>query len=205
MKQKLTLRGFIIMLTGVLFAAYAAYYAFVIIRDIQRSLAPEKIAIYAILVLLFGLLAGFAWTSEVKSFRFLEARKTVMIIVLLAVIALKLRLIGKIIAALEDSSPQSLLYCGSYFSTLAALLLLFVFYAFILRRLEFHPRAAVILPSATLILFIAGLVFEAILFFGFGIGLEANSLRTMVSRSIFYLSFIGLSAYFLLPPPIPKQ
>ena len=205
MKQKLTLRGSIIILTGVLFAAYAAYYAFVIIRDFQRSLQPEKIAIYALLVLLFGLLAGFAWTSEVKNFRFLEIRKRVMIIVLLAIIAMKLRLIGNVIANLALLSPQTILYGGSYFSTLAALLLIFVFYTFILRRLDFHPRTSVTLPAAAMIFFIAGLAFEAILFFGFGIGLEANSLRTMVSRSIFYLSFIGLSAYFLLPPPIPKQ
>ena len=60
----------------------------------------EKI-ICSILVVLFGLLTGFAWTSEVKNLRFLMIRKAVLILDLLALIALKLRMAGSVIKYLE--------------------------------------------------------------------------------------------------------
>ena len=46
------------------------------------------------------------------------------------------------------------------------------------------------------------LVFEALLFFIYNVGLEGNAIRTLVSRPIFYFGFIGLSLSFLYPPQV---
>lgn len=204
MKEKLTPRWFIIKLTGILFAIYSAYNIFLIVRD-GSAMPPVGIFISALVSLLFALLAAFAWTSEVKNVRFMMIRKTVMIIVLLTIFALKLRLVNRVMALLNFSKTQNVLYVAAYFLTLAALLILFVYYAFILRNLPLHPKMSVILPVAVIIGFVGCVVCEALLFFGFGFGLEASPLRTLVIRPVFYLGFIGLCVYFLFPPPLMED
>ena len=204
MKEKLTPRWFIIKLTGILFAIYSAYNIFLIVRD-GSAMPPVGIFISALVSLLFALLAAFAWTSEVKNVRFMMIRKTVMIIVLLTIFALKLRLVNRVMALLNFSKTQNVLYVAAYFLTLAALLILFVYYAFILRNLPLHPKMSVILPVAVIIGFVGCVVCEALLFFGFGFGLETSPLRTLVIRTVFYLGFIGLCVYFLFPPPLMED
>ena len=204
MKEKLTPRWFIIKLTGILFAIYSAYNIFLIVRD-GSAMPPVGIFISALVSLLFALLAAFAWTSEVKNVRFMMIRKTMMIIVLLTIFALKLRLVNRVMALLDFSKTQNVLYVAAYFLTLAALLILFVYYAFILRNLPLHPKMSVILPVAVIIGFVGCVVCEALLFFGFGFGLEASPLRTLVIRPVFYLGFIGLCVYFLFPPPLMED
>lgn len=204
MKEKLTPRWFIIKLTGILFAIYSAYNIFLIVRD-GSAMPPVGIFISALVSLLFALLAAFAWTSEVKNVRFMMIRKTVMIIVLLTIFALKLRLVNRVMALLDFSKTQNVLYIAAYFLTLAALLILFVYYAFILRNLPLHPKMSVILPVAVIIGFVGCVVCEALLFFGFGFGLETSPLRTLVIRPVFYLGFIGLCVYFLFPPPLMED
>ena len=166
MKEKLTPRWFIIKLTGILFAIYSAYNIFLIVRD-GSAMPPVGIFISALVSLLFALLAAFAWTSEVKNVRFMMIRKTVMIIVLLTIFALKLRLVNRVMALLNFSKTQNVLYVAAYFLTLAALLMLFVYYAFILRNLPLYPKASVFLPIAVIIGFVGCVVCEALLFFGF--------------------------------------
>ena len=200
MKQKLMPRWWLIKLTGLLFALYSAYNVFIIVRD-GSTLPSLGIFISALVALLFGLLAVFAWTSEVKNIRFLMIRKTAAIFVFLTLFALKLRMVGKVFSSLDIKSLLMTLYACSYSMTLAALFLLFVYYAFILRNLPAHPKAAVALPVSIIFLCVGSFVLEVIIFFVFGIGLEANPLRTMIIRPVFYLGLVGLSAYFLLPSP----
>lgn len=204
MKQKLTPRLVIIKLTGILFAAYAAFIMFLIVRD-GRMLPVKGIVIYALVALLFCALAGFCWTSEVKNIRFLIVRRIVFIIDLLAILFLKLRLVPGVIATLDYKNPQTLLYGGVHFLTLGALIILIVYFVLVLKNLPRHLIASVILPLLTIALLLGGLVLEIILFCKYGIGLEGNTLRTVTSRPVFYLSFIGLSVYFLFPPQMPKQ
>ena len=202
MKEYLTPRWLIIKLTGLLFAAYSAYNVFIIFRDKDRSLTSEGILISAIVALLFAILAAFAWTSEVKNFMFLKIRRKVLIITLLAIIALKLRIIDRVVANIDYTNMITVLYGASFIMTIVALVILFIYYAFIVKRIILYPRASIILPLSAMILFLLSLIAEAILFFEYGFGLEANPLRTVVIRPVFYLGFIGLSAYFLFPPQL---
>ena len=188
----------IIKLTGILFAIYAAYNVFIIVRHFN-TLPIEGIIISAVVALLFCLLAAFAWTSEVKSIGFIIVRRTVFIIALLVIIALKLRLMGRVVAYFDSSKPDTVLYGGAVTLTVAAMLVMFVYFTFILKRLPLFPKACFLLPLISLILFAVSFVMEIILFVVFGIGLEASFLRTVVIRPVFYLSFIGLSAYFMFP------
>lgn len=226
MKHKQTLRTLIIVVSGILFAAYSAYNVFIIVRD-GSSLPAMGIFISALVALMFGVLAAFSLTSvftaaasesitvhkdselagmsEVKNIGFLMMRSIAFNIALLVIFLLKLRMAGQVIAYLDYSTPHTVLYGGAYFVTLAAMLVLLVYYTFIVRKLPLYPRASVILPLSALILFFCGLAKEAVLLFVFNIGLEANLLRTAVIRPVFYLGFIGLSAYFLIPPPLTEE
>ena len=206
MKQKITLRQLNVMLTGLLFAAYSAYNVFVAIRDGMRGLSSEGIIISLVVALMFAVLAGFVWTSELKTddIRILIVRRTAFIIALFTIFSLKLRMVGRVIAYLDFSQANTVLYGGAYIMTQAALLLLLIYYVFILKRLPLYPRASVIIPIIAIILFLCSLILEAILFFLYGIGLEANMLRSAVMRPVFYLGFICLSRYFLFPPQLEK-
>ncbi len=201
MKTRLTFRWFTIKLAGILFALYSAYNVFIIFRD-GKYFPVYGIAITALVALLFAVFAVFAWTSEFKDIRFLNIRKAVFIVALLLVFALKLRMIGQTVAYIDFSRLNTLLYGGAYFMTLAALPVLFFYYAFIVKNLPFYPKASVILPLVALLLFAGSFVLEIILFCKYGVGLEASRLRTIVIRPIFYLGFISLSVYFLLPPKL---
>ena len=175
---------------------------FIAVRDGKRGLSSQGILISIVVALMFAVLAGFVWTAGVKmkDMRFQIARRTAFIIALLAVFALKLRMAGEVIAYLDFSKIYTVLYGGAYFMTQAALLLLIIYYVFILKNLPFYPRASVSLPTIAIILFLCSLILEAILFFVYGIGPEANTLRTLVMRPVFYLGFICLSLYFLFTP-----
>ena len=201
MKKKLTPGQVIIRITGGLFTLYALFYIFVIIRD-SSSLSQVGKLISTIVIILFSILAIFAWTSEVKDPRFIKVRIWVYVFTLLALIVLKFRLIGRVINYFDYREIQSVLYGGAYFLTLIAMIELFVFYAFTLRKLQFNERAPSFLPVSAIVLFLLSLAMEAILFFVYGVCIEANALRTLVSRPIFYLGFIGLSLYFLFPQNI---
>ncbi len=199
MKQKLTPRWFIIKLAGILFAVYSVYNVFIIVRD-GEYIPTYGIAITAVVAGMFALLAAFSWTSEFKDIRFLNIRKAVFIVSLVVIFALKLRMINQVIAYLDFSKVKTIVYCGAYFMTLAALLVLFFYYAIVVRNLPLFPKASVILPLFALLLFLGSFVLEIVLFYKYGVGLEANPLRTMVIRPVFYMGFISLSVYFLLPP-----
>ena len=206
MKQKMTLRQLNVKLTGILFSVYSAYNLLVAVRDGKRGLSSEGILISIVVALMFAVFTVFVNTIGVKTndMRFLIARRIAFIIALLVVFALKLRMAVEVIAYLDFSKIHTVLYGGAYFLTQAALLLLIIFYVFIIKALPFYPRASVILPTIAIILFLCSLVLEMILFFVYGICLEANTLRTLVMRPVFYLGFICLSLYFLFPPQLSE-
>ncbi len=194
-------RIFLSLTGGVLFAAYSAYNIFIVARDSPRGLSPEGQLISVVVALLFGVFAAFLWTAgwKKKDFRFLLIRRVVFLVALAAVFALKLRMAGQVAAYFELSKPHTVLYGAAYLSTQAALAILFIYYAFILKKLPRYPRASVILPVLAAALFLIALILETILFFAYGIGQEANRVRTLVMRPVFYLGFICLSVYFLVP------
>ncbi|MBQ3265696.1 MAG: hypothetical protein IJH07_07955 [Ruminococcus sp.] len=205
MKQKLTPRWCIITLTGLLFAAYSAYNAFIIIRD-RSALSTQAIFISVVVALMFSVLAAYALTSGLWSSKklilFRIIRRVAFIIALLTIFALKLRTISAVLAYIDDPRSDAVLYACSYFMTLAGMLILLVYYIFIRRRFLFFPRASVLLPLIAAILFFGSFILEVILYFAYGICLEANLLRTVVIRPVFYLGFIGLSVYYMFPPQI---
>ena len=108
MGKKQKLRLFIVRLTGILSAAYSAYYIFVIVRDIRRS-SLQGLIIDALVSLLFALLAGFAFTSEVNNLKFIKVRRITFIITLLVIVLLKLRLTGRVFAFLDFTDEYALL------------------------------------------------------------------------------------------------
>ena len=208
MKQNLTLRRWIIILTGFFFAVYSAYNIFIIVRD-GSSLPAQGIFISAAVALIFAVFAAFIWTAGIKPkhHRILIVRRTAFILSLLLAIFFKLRLIGRLIAYMDSSKLYTVLYGAAFLMTPAGLLVLLIYYVFIRKKLSRFPRAAVVLPWTAIILFLLGFVTEAILFFAYGIGMESNMLRTVIIRPVFYLGMIGLCAYFLYPPrktPIRK-
>ena len=99
----------------------------------------------------------------------------------------------------DFSKDYTILYGVSYFLTLAALLIVFVYYTFIIKNLPYHPKASVILPVFAMMMFLFCLVLEIILFAACKMLVEANPLRTAVIRPVFYLGFIFLCIYFLFP------
>lgn len=222
MKQKLTLKRVVIILTGLLFGAFSAYNVFVIIRDYKEMPLYADI-ISGVVALMFAVMAVFSLTSEIKpdiredittpddddvvgmtemqNIGFLVIRSTVFSIALAVIFLLKLRMSGKVLAFLDFSSLYTIIYFASYVLTQLALLFLIIYYTFVLKRLPLYPRASVFLPLAALILFAVSFILEIILFFVFRVILEANLIRTVVMRPVFYLGFIGLFAYFLFPAP----
>lgn len=207
MKNVFTPRWLIAILTGAFFAAYSAYQVFVICRD-YRGMPPEGIVITAVVALMFAILAVYMWTTGVKGKKhilFMIVRRTSFIIALLVIIVLKLRLVIRVINYIDGTKPYTILYSAAYFMMLLGLMILFIYYAFILNRLPFFPRAGVILPRTAIALFLLSLIAEAILFFGYGMGLEANTIRSMVMQPVFYLGFIGLSLHFLYPVLISRK
>ena len=206
MGKKQKLRLFIVRLTGILSAAYSAYYIFVIVRDIRRS-SLQGLIIDALVSLLFALLAGFAFTSEVNNLKFIKVRRITFIITLLVIVLLKLRLTGRVFAFLDFTNEYALLvalYGAAFFMTLIALVVLLVYYTFIRSNMPLYPKVSVIMPLSAMILFLLSFVAEILLLVIYHLGLETNMIRTVVSRPLFYLCFIGLSAYFLYPPRIEE-
>lgn len=202
MKQMPLSRKLIIILTSLLFAVYAAYNVFLIVRD-YTILPPLGIIIYATVALMFAVFPLYLLTAGIqgkKHIRFLIFRRISFIVALSVIFLLKLRMIPSVIASLDFSKPYTVFYVGAYLMTQAALLILLIFFVFVLGRFPLYPRALVVLPVLAIILFAGSLALEAVLYFVYGIGLEANTLRTLVIRPVFYLGFICLSAYFLFPP-----
>lgn len=198
MEKRLTPRWFILNITGLLFAVYSAYNVFLIYKD-GDSMKEEGLFISAVVAALFAVLALFSWTSGIWNISFFVFRKNALTVALLLLFVLKLRMMPKVIPNINFSKISTILYGGAYFMTLAGFLILFVYYALIIKILPLYPKASVILPVLTIILFLGSLVMELVLFFKYGVGLEASKLRIAVIRPVFYLSFIGLSAYFLFP------
>lgn len=196
----------VIILTGILFLVYSAYNVFIIFRD-RKEIPLEGIIVSAVVAVLFAILSVFSFSSLVNStnIRFLMARSTTLIITLLIIIGLKVRIVGKIIAYIDFSQLHTVIFGASYFLTLLGMMVLFFHYSFILKGLPLFPRASVIFPLAAIILFALSLGLEAVLFFVYRIDLEANTLRTIVIRPVFYFGLIGLSAYFLFPPDVEEQ
>ena len=206
MEEKQRLRLFIVRLTALLFAEYSLFYIFVIFRDFNRA-ELQELLVEAFVSLLFALLSAFAWTSEVSDLKFIRVRRIVFIVALLAAVLLKLRLTGRVIAFLDFTGENRLLfalYGAAFFMSLAAMIIIFIYYTFIRRNMPLYPKVSKILPLTAMILFLLSFAAEGALFFVYRIGLEANTLRTVVSRPLFYLGFIGLSAYFLYPPRIEE-
>lgn len=204
MKNILTPKWFIITLTGILFAVFSAYNVYIFFTG-RGTLTREAMLITALVALLFALLALFAWTSEFnKNVRFIFIRKTVFIMVLFTVFALKMRLVLRVIGYIDFSRLNTVLYGCSYFLTQIALLLLLIYYALVVKDLPKHRKSAFVLPLSAMILFLLSLAADIILFFGLGINLEASPMRTMIFRPVFYLSFAGLSAYFMFTPKIEE-
>lgn len=201
MKEKLTPKTAVTVVTGILFAVYAAYNIFIIFKD-RSALSSKAILISALVALIFLIFAGFMLTAGVKTknIRFVKIRGAVFMIALAAVFLLKLNRIRSMIAYLDFSSLTTVWFDLTYFMTLIAMLLLFIYYTFILKRYPLYPKAAVALPTTAMVLFLLSLVIELVLFIAFGIISEASPLRTAVIRPVFYLGFAGMSAYFLFPP-----
>lgn len=200
--QMLTPRSLLIKLTGLFFAAYAAYNVFVIIRD-GSVMTSTAIFISVIVALMFSLLSAYAltsglWTTK-KMIPILIIRRVTFIIALLTIFALKLRMVGKVHDYLDETQLNTILYCVSYYLTLAGMLSLIIYYIFIRKVSLFYPKTSIFLPLMSAILFLCSLILEAILFFAYDILFEANLLRTVVIHPVFYLGFIGLSVCNLFP------
>lgn len=199
MKEKLTPRRWIAILTSLLFTAYATYHIFIIFRD-MRALTSTQIFICSLVAALFLVLAAFVWTGGIhtKNVLFLIIRRTAFIIALLVIFVLKARMAGAVVEYLEDSPSfiYTVLYGGAYFMTLTAILVLLIYYVFFRKRLLLFPWSSMVLPIAAMILFSLSLIFEAIMFFAYDTKIEANTIRTVVMRPVFYFGFIGLSVYF---------
>ena len=191
----------LIKLTGLLFAAYSAFYVFVVIRDTKIYNTYEKV-ICALVVLLFAVLAGFAFTSEAKNMKFLTIRRVVMLVDLVTVFVIKLFVAGRVFATLDITKLETIFYVGAYLFTQLALLIILLYYALIRKSLPVFPKASVILLITSAAFLLISLVFEALLFFIYNVGLEGNAIRTLVSRPILYFGFIGLSLSFLYPPQV---
>lgn len=223
MKQRPVLRRVVIILTGVLFAAYAVYQILVIVKDSSRSLSLEGKIISGLVAFLFAVLSFFAFSSAfsvtpppndnaypdelpiVQNMLFLQLRSIAFSLAMVAIVALKLRMAGQVVAYLDVSQVHTLLYAVSYSMTLGGMLVLLLFFVFILPRLPYYRRLAVLLPLFALVLFLLSFIVDILLFFVFRVALEASSLRTILARPVFYLGFIGLSLYFLLPPPVTEN
>lgn len=224
--QKMTLKRVVMILTGLLFAAYSAYNLFIILRDSSRGLSGEAIFITALVAALFAVMALYAFTADVKAkerdaqldtgfvltdamesrnFLFLAIRRWTWIVAMSAITALKLRMIGRVIDYLDVSLPQTVWYAAAYFMTLAGMLIMVVYYLFVRGGVFFFPKLSVILPVTAMALFLLSLIAEAVMFFVYGIGLEANTLRTLVIRPVFYLGMMGLCAIYLFRPPVPPE
>lgn len=201
-----TLRKIFIFLSGVFFALYSAYNIMVCFCD-RKYLKGYEIIITAAFALAFAMLAAFSFTAGIKlsDITLMIVRRTALIVGLIGIFALKTRMASHMVQVFEPTNISAILYCGAYLMTQAALLLLFFYYSFIVRRLPFFPRASVIIPLIAFALFVFSFIFDAIVFFVFGTVLEASVLRTIVIRPIFYLGFISLCVYFLLPPEIPEK
>ena len=213
MEKKLTLKRLIIPATGLLFAAYSAYNVFIVIRD-GGALSSEGILISIIVALLFAVLAAYVWTAKVKRKKgfFRMVRRTALIIALIAIFALKLRMVVRVVEYVDFSELQTvfvygepftfsmlqtLLYGAAYFMTLAAMLILIIYFIVIRKRPLMFPKASVALPVTAMVLFLVSLIMDMVLFLAYGVNLEASPLRTAVMRPVFYLGFIGLCAYCL--------
>lgn len=197
MKQKLRILP--VILTGLLFTACSAYNVFIIFID-YKKLALEDMLALSFAALIFGVFAFFTFTSEAKSFRFFLLRRLAFVFAFIALFLLQVRMFDKVVAVFDINKPDSLMYCGAYAATQAALLILAVYYGFIRQNLPLRSMASVILPLTALLLFLFSFVMEGLLYFMYNIGLEANDLRTLVIRPVFYMAFILLSVYFLIPP-----
>ncbi len=206
MIKKSSPKNLIMFFAGLMFLVYAAYNVFIIIRD-RNGLPPLGLIISAAVALMFALLAFYSLSSLINSddLRFLMVRSTIFIVSLFVIFVLKLRMVTQVLDYIEVSHLETILYGASYFCTLAAMVVLFFYYTFFLRRLPLFPRAVVILPFSALILFAVSLILEVILFVVYGIYLEGNILRSVVIRPVFYLGFIGLSAHFMFPPEIDEE
>lgn len=203
--MKETVRKLLIKLTAILFVIYSAYNVFIVIKDFAGLPVPA-IVISLLVAAMFAVLAFFALTAGIKSqnLGFLITRRMSFIIALFVIIALKIRMARSVFAYVNPSRPYTIMYAASYILTIAALVVMLFYYAFIVRRLPLFPRASVIFPLIALILFACSFILEIILFVFFGVFTEASPLRTVVSRPFFYLGFISLSAYFLFPPDLEE-
>lgn len=200
MKKRLSVRRIVIFLTGVLFAVYSVYNVFLIVRDKGRGMPVDGQIISAVVAFIFAVLAAFMWTSEVNDLRVIVIRKTALVISLIVLFLLKLRLLSRMIDYIEVSTLYTVLYGVIYVLTLLALFVLFFYYTVILKNRPRYPKAAFFLPLSSALLFLCCLILEMIVFVVYDIGAEANELRTLIIRPVFYLGFIGLSMYFALPP-----
>lgn len=207
MKQRLTPRWLIIKLSGVLFAIYSAYSVFIFIRD-YKSLNSQQITISLVVVLAFALMSAYALSFGVKIDDpiFLIIRRAVLITALSAIFVLKQRMSADVVGYLSFSKPHTVFYCIAYDTTRVGLIILLIYYIFIRNKVQFYPKARVILPVLAAVLFQCSFILETILLIVYRIGLEESLLRTIVSRPVFFLGFIGLSVYFLfLPKPEADQ
>ena len=204
MKQKLSVREAVLMISGFFFAGYSAYNVFLIFRDMD-NMSTGNIFITAAVAFLFGVLALFTWSFGLSLMLLRDIRKGAFIIAMALLFAMKLRMAGTVVDYLDFTQLHTILYAAAYWLTQVGLLLLIVHYIFIRKDRIFFPRASKILPAVAAAMFLCSLALEAVLFFVYGIGLEASPRRTMVIRPVFYLGFICLSLYYLIPPQKPKD
>ena len=200
-EQRMTFRWVIIKLTGLIFAAYAAYNVYLIVKE-HSDMSSEGIFLSVVVAVLFAVLVIFSWTSEITDIRFIlfrMIRRISFIIAMLLIFALRLRIAHSVIDYIDTYELQTILNAAAFFSTQAALLLLIICYTFFRRRL-LYQKTVLLLTVFALALLLISFFLEAVLYYHYGIGLEATQLRTRVIRPIFYSGFIGLAVYFLFPP-----
>lgn len=206
MKRFLTQRGVIIFLTGILFAVYSIFNIYIIIND-SDEIGTGGTLITAAVAFIYAIFAFFAFSAgaTVNDIRFYIGRRIIFILALLAAFGIKLRLIRSIITAITFSDMSTVLYGASFILTQFGMLFLIIYYVFIARTMEKNATPPVALQMLALVFFALGLICEMILLFAYGIGLEGTPLRTMIFRPVFYLGFIGLAVYFMLPPTQPNK
>lgn len=206
MKRFLTPRGLIIFLTGIMFAVYAVYNLYIMGKD-SDTIGTGGMIITGLVTIIYAVFAFFAFSAGVivNDIRFYVVRRIAFIIALVAAFGIKLRLIADIVSMITFSQKYTVLYGGSFLMTQVAMLFLIVYYVFVAKRMDKNVKPPVTLQIIALVFFILSYICEMVLFFVYGIGLEGDSLRTMIFRPVFYLGFIGLSVYFMLPPQQPNK
>ena len=206
MKKPLLRRLFIVFPAGILLTVYSAYNVFLIFRD-SILMTPDQTLICALVALMFAIFAAFLFTAGFRAddLWFLMIRRMLFISALLSIFVFKLRMLGPVLDYFNIYKLNTIIYFAAYVMTQVALLVMFIYYAFIRNRLIVSPHATTILSVTAIVLLLCSFALEVVLLFVYHIGLEETPLRTIIIRPVFFFSLVGICLYFMFPPQAIQQ